>query len=166
MRGSGHMQGAAHVSPSCSGSSSPVLEPLPSASATSFPVTVLSWSCGSSSLLETERTGWVLSHMASGCPSWCHGCPATQHSYLCVLGQRWAPSGSRSPAGAARLSGLAPGWAPRVGASVGTQSPSGTKPGDSAPGCPHPTRPYQELLGDDSDADSAAGRPLQERGWG
>lgn len=162
MRGSGHMQGAAHVSPSCSGSSSPVLEPLPSASATSFPVTVLSWSCGSSSLLGTERTGWVLSHMASGCPSWCHGCPATQHSYLCVLGQRWAPSGSRSPAGAARLSGLAPGWAPRVGASVGTQSPSGTKPGD----CLHPTRPYQELLGDDSNADSAAGRPLQERGWG
>lgn len=59
----GHTQGAAHVSPSCSSSSSPALEPLPSASATSFPLTVLSWPCGSSSLLGRVRTGSVLSHM-------------------------------------------------------------------------------------------------------
>lgn len=29
-----------------------------------------------------------------------------------------------------------------------------------------PPRPYQELLGDDGNADSAAGRPLQRRGRG
>lgn len=106
MRGSGHMQGAAHVSPSCSGSSSPVLEPLPSASATSFPVTVLSWSCGSSSLLGTERTGWVLSHMAVAVPA---GAMAAQPPSTVTSGC-WASAGP--PLAPGHLLGLlgSQGW--------------------------------------------------------
>ena len=58
MLGTRHTQGAAHVSPSCSGSSSPVLEPLPPASATGSLVTALPWPGCSSSLLGWERMGF------------------------------------------------------------------------------------------------------------
>lgn len=56
-RNAGNTPGAAHVRPSCSSSSSPALEPLPSASAAGSPVMALSWPCGSSSLLGRERRG-------------------------------------------------------------------------------------------------------------
>lgn len=59
--------------------------------------------------------------MASGRQG--HGLPTARSRYLWVLGWLWAPSLASSPAGAARLSGLAPGWAPNVGASGEARPP-------------------------------------------
>lgn len=94
---------------------------------------------------------------ASG--SCCHGCPATQQ----------LPLGAGPALGPLWLRVTCWGCsAVRAGTWLGTEGGSisgDTEPGDTAPGCPHQTRPYQEMLGDDGDADSAAGRPLQQRGW-
>jgi len=140
----GHTQGAAHISPSCSGSSSPPLEPRPSALAAGSPVTAPLWPCGSSSLLGREKTG-CCAIPPRPARSRCHGLLATRRGYLWVLGRRWVPSLSSSLAWAARLSGLAPGWAPKVGASVETQTLGRTEPGDPRPtaghsSCPSPLR--------------------------
>lgn len=86
--------------------------------------------------------------------------PSSPSGYLWVLAGRWDPSGSL--AGDARLSVLAPGWAQKGGIlSSPPMAPSpvaGRSPLLSPLCC---AGPYQELLGDDGDADSAAGRRLR-----